>query len=73
MNIVDEDADATGSGDAEKDGAVVAENAMDVDTAKSATTSSKSSTKKGRIEKRRKTSKIVFPKYGDKAKKKRKN
>ncbi|KAI1368509.1 hypothetical protein F5Y08DRAFT_266720 [Xylaria arbuscula] len=73
MNIVDEDADATGSGDAEKDGAVVAENAMDVDTAKSATTSSKSSTKKGRIEKRRKTSKIMFPKYGDKAKKKRKN
>lgn len=47
--------------------------AMDVDAAKAASTSTKSSSKKGRIEKRRKTSKIVFPKYGDKTKKKRKH
>ncbi|KAJ2980247.1 hypothetical protein NUW58_g6997 [Xylaria curta] len=84
MNIVDTDADATNIINAEKRGRrhrrrdliilepVVAA-AMDVDTAKTATTSSKSSSKKGRIEKRRKTSKIVFPKYGDKAKKKRKH
>lgn len=46
---------------------------MDIDTAKSAATSSKSSNRKGRIEKRRKTSKIVFPKYGDKTNKKKKH
>ncbi|KAI0512687.1 hypothetical protein F5B22DRAFT_302240 [Xylaria bambusicola] len=73
MKIIDEDADVIGSNNTEKDGAAAGENTMDIDTAKSAVTSSKSSGKKGRIEKRRKTSKIVFPKYGDKAKKKRKN
>ncbi|KAI0969364.1 hypothetical protein F4678DRAFT_463623 [Xylaria arbuscula] len=74
IKIIDSDADPTGSNEAEKEGAATAaENAMDVDTAKSAATSSKSNSKKGRIEKRRKTSKIVFPKYGDKAKKKRKH
>ncbi|KAI1752266.1 hypothetical protein F4782DRAFT_148124 [Xylaria castorea] len=73
MNIV-EDVDASNNGDAEKEGATAAdETVMDVDTAKTAATSSKSSSKKGRIEKRRKTSKIVFPKYGDKTKKKRKH
>jgi hypothetical protein len=40
---------------------------MDVDIAKS----TKPSTK-GRIEKRRKANKIVFPRYGDKNKKKKK-
>ncbi|KAI8966871.1 hypothetical protein F5Y11DRAFT_343239 [Daldinia sp. FL1419] len=45
-----------------------ADNTMDVDSAKPA--SSKRSDKK-RIEKRRKTSKIVFPKYGDKKKTKK--
>ncbi|KAI1807932.1 hypothetical protein F4811DRAFT_376023 [Daldinia bambusicola] len=44
-----------------------ADNTMDVDSAKP---TSKRSDKK-RIEKRRKTSKIVFPKYGDKKKTKR--
>ncbi|KAI1429326.1 hypothetical protein F5Y12DRAFT_710232 [Xylaria sp. FL1777] len=74
MNIVDVDADATSSKNAEKEGAAVAgESSMDIDTAKSAATSSKSMSKKGRIEKRRKTSKIVFPRYGDKTKKKRKH
>ncbi|KAI1353148.1 hypothetical protein F5Y01DRAFT_69450 [Xylaria sp. FL0043] len=74
LNVVELDAGASSSSNAEKEGVAVAgENAMDIDTAKSATTSSKSSGKKGRIEKRRKTSKIVFPKYGDKAKKKRKH
>ncbi|KAI3338920.1 hypothetical protein F4824DRAFT_64613 [Ustulina deusta] len=75
MNIVEVDANAAGrSRDAEKEGAAVAgENAMDIDTAKSAATSSKSSNRKGRIEKRRKTSKIVFPKYGDKTNKKKKH
>ncbi|KAH8158536.1 hypothetical protein CIB48_g9708 [Xylaria polymorpha] len=73
MNIV-EDVDANNSGNAEKEGAIAAdETAMDVDAAKAASTSTKSSSKKGRIEKRRKTSKIVFPKYGDKTKKKRKH
>lgn len=47
--------------------------AMDIDTGKAAAASSKSSSSKGRIEKRKKTSKIVFPKYGDKTKKKRKH
>ncbi|KAI0195020.1 hypothetical protein F4808DRAFT_331062 [Astrocystis sublimbata] len=47
--------------------------AMDVDAAKTAAAPSKPTSKKGRIEKRRKTSKIVFPKYGDKAKVKRKH
>ncbi|KAI1661730.1 hypothetical protein F4813DRAFT_171390 [Daldinia decipiens] len=47
--------------------ATEADNTMDVDSAKPA---SKRSDKK-RIEKRRKTSKIVFPKYGDKKKTKR--
>ncbi|KAI0440469.1 hypothetical protein F4803DRAFT_467206 [Xylaria telfairii] len=73
MNIV-EDADANNSGNAEKEGATAtSETAMDVDAAKTPATSTKSSSKKGRIEKRRKTSKIVFPKYGDKTKKKRKH
>ncbi|KAI1131575.1 hypothetical protein F5Y10DRAFT_233120 [Nemania abortiva] len=72
MNIVDEDAANTTK--AEKESATVADEAMDIDAAKTAVTSSKpSSSKKGRVEKRRKTSKIVFPKYGDKAKKKRKH
>ncbi|KAF3063790.1 hypothetical protein GL218_01449 [Daldinia childiae] len=44
-----------------------ADNTMDVDSAKP---TSKRSDKK-RIEKRRKTSKIVFPKYGDKKKTKK--
>jgi hypothetical protein len=44
---------------------------MDVDTVKTPAASSKSSSKKGRISKRRKTSKIVFPKYGDKNKTKK--
>ncbi|KAI1302605.1 hypothetical protein F5Y03DRAFT_207174 [Xylaria venustula] len=74
VKIIDADADATSNNEAEKEGAAAAaENAMDVDTAKSAASSSKSGSKKGRIEKRRKTSKIVFPKYGDKAKKRRKH
>ncbi|KAI0914393.1 hypothetical protein F4823DRAFT_352777 [Ustulina deusta] len=75
MNIVEVDANAAGrSRDAEKEGAAVAgENAMDIDTAKNAATSSKSNNRKGRIEKRRKTSKIVFPKYGDKTNKKKKH
>ncbi|KAI0425784.1 hypothetical protein F5Y09DRAFT_88111 [Xylaria sp. FL1042] len=74
VNIIELDAGATSNSNSEKeDAAAVGENAMDVDTTKSAATSSKSNSKKGRIEKRRKTSKIVFPKYGDKAKKKRKH
>jgi len=47
--------------------------AMDIDASKNGTTSSKSSSKKNRITKRRKTSKIVFPKYGEKSHKKRKH
>jgi hypothetical protein len=47
--------------------------AMDIDASKSGATSSKSSSKKNRITKRRKTSKIVFPKYGEKSQKKRKH
>ncbi|TGJ86107.1 hypothetical protein E0Z10_g2650 [Xylaria hypoxylon] len=72
MNIVDVDAGAANDDNAEKDGAAAAagETAMDIDAVKSAVTSSKSSSKKGRIEKRRK-SKIVFPKYGEKAKKRK--
>ncbi|KAI3337406.1 hypothetical protein HD806DRAFT_528972 [Xylariaceae sp. AK1471] len=61
MNIVEED-DTKGNTTTTDDAA------MDVDTAKSAAASTKSSNKKGRISKRRKTSKIVFPKYGDKNK-----
>ncbi|KAI0850987.1 hypothetical protein F5Y00DRAFT_23817 [Daldinia vernicosa] len=54
---------------AEEEAAAAAEadNTMDIDSAKP---TSKRSDKK-RIEKRRKTSKIVFPKYGDKKKTKR--
>ncbi|KAJ8124810.1 hypothetical protein O1611_g8830 [Lasiodiplodia mahajangana] len=71
MKIVDDAAEST---KAEKESTTVAdEAAMDIDTVKTAVPSSKSSSKKGRIEKRRKTSKIVFPKYGDKTKKKRKH
>lgn len=45
---------------------------MDVDAAKTAAAvTSKSSSKKNRISKRRKTSKIVFPKYADKNKAKK--
>ncbi|KAF2965782.1 hypothetical protein GQX73_g7784 [Xylaria multiplex] len=74
MNIVDMDTGATDNSNSEKDGTTATnEAAMDIDAAKSTVTSSKSSSKKGRIEKRKKTSKIVFPKYGDKAKKKRKH
>lgn len=47
--------------------------AMDIDAGKAAAASSKSSSKKGRVEKRKKRSKIVFPKYGDKTKAKRKH
>ncbi|KAK5627727.1 hypothetical protein RRF57_003442 [Xylaria bambusicola] len=67
MKIIDEDADATGSSNTKKDDASTGEDTMDIDAAKSAVTSNKSSRKKSRIEKRKKTSKIVFPKYGDKA------
>ncbi|KAI0195389.1 hypothetical protein EV127DRAFT_185062 [Xylaria flabelliformis] len=72
MNIV-EDTDAGNNSNAEKEGATAADETMDVDITKTAATSGESSSKKGRIEKRRKTSKIVFPKYGDKTKKKRKH
>lgn len=67
MNIVNESEGAAA--------ATTDDTAMDIDAAKNAVTSSKStgsSNKKGRIEKRRKTNKIVFPKYSDKSKKKRK-
>ncbi|KAI1646338.1 hypothetical protein F4815DRAFT_10261 [Daldinia loculata] len=66
MKIVD---GAEGEAAKEEDAATAAEadNTMDVDSAKP---TSKRSDKK-RIEKRRKTSKIVFPKYGDKKKTKR--
>ncbi|KAI1268666.1 hypothetical protein F5Y18DRAFT_238645 [Xylariaceae sp. FL1019] len=72
MNIVDD------ASEEKKDETAVAaatdDAAMDVDGAKTTSTSSKpSASKKGRIEKRKKTSKIVFPKYGDKNKKKRKH
>ncbi|GAP88521.1 hypothetical protein SAMD00023353_1701200 [Rosellinia necatrix] len=74
MNVIDGDDDTTNNTNAGKQVTAAAdETAMDVDAAKSTVTSSKSSSKKGRIEKRRKTSKIVFPKYGDKATKKRKH
>ncbi|KAI0406603.1 hypothetical protein F4802DRAFT_595960 [Xylaria palmicola] len=77
MNIVETDADAAAAedGNAEKQDAAAAadEASMDVDATKTPATSSKSSTKKGRVEKRKKTSKIVFPKYGDKSKKRRKH
>ncbi|KAI0542388.1 hypothetical protein GGR58DRAFT_306665 [Xylaria digitata] len=74
MKIVDMDTGATDNSNSEKDGTAAAnETAMNIDAAKSTVTLNKSSSKKGRIEKRRKTSKIVFPKYGDKAKKKRKH
>ncbi|RWA05657.1 hypothetical protein EKO27_g9441 [Xylaria grammica] len=72
MNIVGADSAATKNGKAETDCAA-GETSMDIDTAKSTAASNKSSSRKGRIEKRRKTSKIVFPKYGDKAKQKRKH
>ncbi|KAI1437691.1 hypothetical protein GGR50DRAFT_691959 [Xylaria sp. CBS 124048] len=72
MRIVeDENEDAKA-----KTEAVADEDSMDIDVAKSAAaakSSKSSSNKKGRIEKRKRPSKIVFPKYGDKAKKKRKN
>ncbi|KAJ8109590.1 hypothetical protein ONZ43_g6092 [Nemania bipapillata] len=70
MNV---DVETTNNSKAEKEGAPVADESMDIDAVKNAVTMSKSSNKKGRIEKRRKASKIVFPKYGDKAKKKRKH
>ncbi|KAI1180216.1 hypothetical protein F4777DRAFT_574498 [Nemania sp. FL0916] len=82
MEIVDTDAanattttTADKSDNAEGEGEDVADEIpMEIDTAKSTTISSKSgAAKKGRVEKRRKTSKIVFPKYGDKNKKKRKH
>ncbi|KAI8634553.1 hypothetical protein F5Y19DRAFT_469612 [Xylariaceae sp. FL1651] len=74
MNIIDDEEDDTTNTNTEKEAnATSGETAMDVDIAKSAAAPS-SSGKKGRISKRRKTSKIVFPKYGDKNKnKKRKN
>ncbi|KAI0879556.1 hypothetical protein GGS24DRAFT_437889 [Hypoxylon argillaceum] len=72
MNIIEVDADTANDSKVAKETATAAdEAAMDVDTVKNAVTSSKSSSKKGRVEKRRKASKIVFPKYGDKARKKR--
>ncbi|KAI1333767.1 hypothetical protein F5Y15DRAFT_403889 [Xylariaceae sp. FL0016] len=68
MKVVD---DAVDEGNA---AVVVAkeDTTMDVDAAKPAqqSTSNKSNNKK-RIEKRKKTSKIVFPKYGDRQKKRR--
>ncbi|KAI1814835.1 hypothetical protein GGS20DRAFT_379685 [Poronia punctata] len=68
MNIVGDDEDTA------KTNAVGADDtAMDIDASKSGAKSSKSSNKKGRITKRKKTSKIVFPKYSDKMTKKRKN
>ncbi|KAI0166443.1 hypothetical protein GGR57DRAFT_26445 [Xylariaceae sp. FL1272] len=72
MNIVDD------ASEEKKDEtfatAVADDSAMDLDGAKTTSKSSKSTAgKKGRIEKRKKTSKIVFPKYGDKSKKKRKH
>ncbi|KAI1202577.1 hypothetical protein F5X97DRAFT_214406 [Nemania serpens] len=76
MNVVEADANAAlddGGAGAEGAGVGAAETAMDIDTGKAAAASSKSSSSKGRIEKRKKTSKIVFPKYGDKTKKKRKH
>ncbi|KAI1819120.1 hypothetical protein F4861DRAFT_168302 [Xylaria intraflava] len=71
--VADKDGTKTAAVDTAASAAVAASDdiAMDVDTAKSAAAPSKSSTKKGRIEKRKKASKIVFPKYGDKAKKKK--
>ncbi|KAI1159056.1 hypothetical protein F5B18DRAFT_656037 [Nemania serpens] len=62
-----------GSAGAEGAGVAAETVAMDIDTGKAATVSSKSSSKKGRVEKRKKTSKIVFPKYGEKSNKKRKH
>ncbi|KAI2613108.1 uncharacterized protein GGS25DRAFT_518790 [Hypoxylon fragiforme] len=74
MKIVVDDADeevaaAVAKVDGDATVAGVSDTAMEVDTGKS-TSAIKRSDKK-RIEKRRKTSKIVFPKYGDKNKTKK--
>ncbi|KAI1502274.1 hypothetical protein F5X99DRAFT_379682 [Biscogniauxia marginata] len=73
MKIVSDDDDAD---DAKADEENHDDTAMDLDTAKTAVAAavvtSKRSHKK-RIEKRRKTSKIVFPKYKDRVTKRRKN
>ncbi|KAI2642554.1 hypothetical protein GGS21DRAFT_177631 [Xylaria nigripes] len=71
MNIVD--ADDGAKNEPTTATATADDTTMDVDTVKTAAISSKSSSKKSRIEKRKKTSKIVFPRYGDKTKKKRKH
>ncbi|KAI0024869.1 hypothetical protein F4780DRAFT_723368 [Xylariomycetidae sp. FL0641] len=68
MKVVDDEESAA----KEATAADANDDTMELDNAKSTSTSSKKAGK-GRIQKRRKPSKIVFPKYGDKKNKKRKH